>query len=91
MACPRPGMGQDVAAIAYTSHSPTESLMVARGVERGNRSDYEMVDSYTSGALQLVKSIVTIVAFVALVSLVSLVYAHNQFYFVILSALSLSS
>jgi hypothetical protein len=50
--------------------------MVARGEVRGNRPDNEMVDAYTSGALQLVKSIVTIVA---------LVYAHNQFYFVILS------
>ena len=51
MACPRPGMGQDVAAIAYTSHAPTESFMVARGEGWGNRPDYEMVDSYTSGAL----------------------------------------
>ena len=57
--------------------------MVARGEERGNRPDYEMVDSYTSSALQLVKSIVTFVAFVAfvaLVSLVALVYAGNHFY-----------
>jgi hypothetical protein len=30
MARPRPGWGQDVAAIAYLSHSPAKSLMVAR-------------------------------------------------------------
>ena len=51
MACPRPGMGQDVAAIAYTSHAPTESFMVARGEGRGNRPDYEMVNSCISRAL----------------------------------------
>jgi hypothetical protein len=74
--------------------------MVARGGGRSNRSVYEMVDSYTSSVLQLVKSIVTFVALVALVAFVSfvslvslislvafvsLVYAQNQFYFVILS------
>ena len=51
--------------------------MVARGDGLGNRPDYEMVDSYTSSTLQLVKSIVT---FVALVSLVAVVHAHIQFY-----------
>jgi hypothetical protein len=65
--------------------------MVARGVRWGNRPDYEMVDSYTSSALQFVKSLLTFVSLVSLVAVVSLVYAHNQFYFVILSALSLSS
>ena len=57
--------------------------MVARGDGLGNRPDYEMVDSYTSSTLQLVKSIVTfvaLVAFVALVSLVAVVHARNQFY-----------
>ena len=65
----------------------------SRGVgRRSNRPDYEIVASYTSGALQLMQSIVTsvaLVAFVALVSLialVSLVFVQNQFYFVILSA-----
>jgi predicted transcriptional regulator len=67
--------------------------MVARGEGLGNRPDYEMVASYTSGTLQLVKSIVTfvalaafvtLVALVSLVAFVSLVYAHNQFYFAIL-------
>src|SRR6266571_3289975 len=58
--------------------------MVARGVGRwGHRPAYEMVDSCTSGTLQLVKSIVTVVAIVSLVSLVSLVafvHAQNQIY-----------
>ncbi len=58
--------------------------MVARGEgRRGNRLDYRVGSTYTSSALQLVKSIVTFVALVALVSLVafvSVVYAHNQLY-----------
>ena len=49
----------------------------------GNRPDYKVGSTYTSSALQLVKSIVTFVAFVAFVALVafvSVVHAQNQIY-----------
>jgi hypothetical protein len=50
--------------------------MVARGVGLGNPLDHEMADSYTSSALQLVKSLVTDVSFVSFITVVSLVAAN---------------